>query len=108
MKTYLYKGPDLTLGRFGFVRSNDLLVLTNQEADTLEKDPENIKSFERVTFSKTTKIPAQGHFRAALLPGAAEHNRQEQARLDQITKANSETSMYERANRNFTESARQI
>jgi predicted transcriptional regulator len=91
---FIYRGENCNLGRFGEVRTGDVLTLTDLEAESVEANEH--KRFERVVAGKT-KVPKQGGFIEITdkMSGdervAAEaHNRDEQARLDQLAKANDE------------------
>ena len=96
MNKFIYKGPDVNLGRFGSVKNNDILLLTEQEALMVERDED--KRFERV--EETTKIPVAGTF-IQIAPGmskeqkesAEKHNKAEKERLEGLAKANDEDSV---------------
>lgn len=91
MNTYRYKGPDVNLGRFGQVRSGDVLVLTDHEADTVAKDRD--KRFEAVREGEKPKpggsfVPITDKMTADERAAAEARNKAEKDRIDDLQKAN--------------------
>jgi hypothetical protein len=89
MQAFVFKGPLVNLGRFGFVNANDTLLLTSKEAEAIKGD----KRFEPLKGEK----PKPGHFleiKPEMTPedirDVKNHNRAEQARLDRLAQENAD------------------
>lgn len=97
MAKFIYKGPDVSLGRFGNVRKGDVLEMTDHEINHIRRDPSD-KRFEPFKEGKAPEPPGiklpegfdkmpkeeQDKIRAKL-------EREEQARRDSVEQANSKT-----------------
>jgi len=97
MTKFLFKGEEVQLGRFGFVKKGDVLLLTEQETTCIIRDQD--KRFEVYTPKPGTPkpkgnlIPITDKMTGAEREAAEKANKIEAQRLDQLAKANDENTV---------------
>ena len=89
MNKYVYNGADVNLGRFGAVRSGDVLTLTDHEADTIAKD----KRFQPLRDGDKKKnagnmIPLTDKMTPDERAAVVAANKEEKDRLEKLALAN--------------------
>jgi len=87
MNKYIYDGADINLGRFGAVRKGDVLLLTDREADTVDRD----KRFKPVRGTEPKAgqfVPVTDKMTPEQRAAAEASNKAEKERLDELSKAN--------------------